>query len=581
VRAAADVSLVPDRLFMRVSGVSRSQDGYVNRYDYGCTHPGSGIPNNGQQADCFLGTEGGKSYQGGRVGLRFVASDNVEVNLSADAIQDNSEVAAVVLEGVNPAAFGAVASAQYGIPYDTRFLPPNQFTSYAGFNGRAGTTTYQFEPKTSTFNYGTALTVDWRLSDTLSVKSISAYRAFDSRWVEDNDVSPLSGSLGAEHLIHDQISQELRLNGALGEKFIEYTVGGYWFKQTTTYQTHQVLTYAGNLDFLGDDPVKADTYAGFVNGTWHLTDALNLNTGVRYSKETKDYQYSRRNPDGTPHGLLGALNGKVGSYEGSKVDYRLNVDYRWNPQLMTYAGISTGFKGGGSNPRPFFAQQVQPFDKETITAYEIGAKTDLFERRVRANLSLFWNKYKDIQLTRLTCDEFSPFPNAPCALPVNGGDADVKGAELEVEAHPVANLMIDASISDLDFKYTSVRPDVGIPKGSAAPGTIKTKWSLGMQYAFGMATGGTLTPRFDMSYQSGFNTNAVVTANNRVPAYHLGNARLTWDSPEDKWQGAFVVTNVFDKTYYISLFDLLSSSGAKYATPDNPREYSIEIKRKF
>lgn len=73
----------------------------------------------------------------------------------------------------------------------------------------------------------------------------------------------------------------------------------------------------------------------------------------------------------------------------------------------------------------------------------------------------------------------------------------------------------------------------------------------------------------------------VVTANNRVPGYHLGNARLTWDSPEDKWQGAFVVTNVFDKTYYISLFDLLANSGAKYATPANPREYSIEIKRKF
>jgi len=157
VRAAADVSLVPDRLFMRVSGVSRSQDGYVNRYDYGCTHPSSGIPNNGQQADCFLGTEGGKSYQGGRVGLRFVASDNVEINLSADAIQDNSEVAAVVLEGVNPSAFGALASAQYGIPYDARFLPPNQFTSYASFGGRTGTKTYQFEPKTSTYNYGTAL----------------------------------------------------------------------------------------------------------------------------------------------------------------------------------------------------------------------------------------------------------------------------------------------------------------------------------------------------------------------------------------------------------------------------------------
>ena len=582
VRAVADVSLIPDKLFLRASGVSRKQDGYVNRYDYGCTHPGSGIPNNGQQADCLLGTEGGKDYQGGRLGLRFLASDTVEVNLSADAIQDNSEVAAVVLEGVNPTAGGALASAQFGVPYDTRFLPPNQFTSYASFAGRAGSTLYQFEPKTKTFNWGTAATVDWRLTDTLSFKSISAYRAFDSRWVEDNDVSPLAGSLGAEHLIHDQLSQEFRLNGALAHAKVEYTLGAYYFKQTTTYQTHQVLTYAGNLDFLGDDPVKADTYAGFLNATWHLTDALNVNSGVRYSKESKDYHYSRNNPDGTPNALLGALNGKVGAYQGSKVDYRLNVDYRWNPLLMTYAGVSTGFKGGGTNPRPFFAGQVQPFDKETITAYEVGAKTDLFERKVRANISLFYNKYKDIQLTRLTCPEFSP-PGLGflCALPTNGGDANVKGAELEVEAHPIAGLSLDASLSDLNFEYTRVRPDVGIPPGSTAPGTIKHKWSLGLQYAFGMGGGGTLTPRFDTSYQSGFNTNAVVTATNRVPGYHLGNFRLTWDSPESKWQSAFAVTNVFDKTYYISLFDLLSSSGAKYATPANPREYSVEIKRKF
>ncbi len=324
--------------------------------------------------------------------------------------------------------------AQYGVPYDTRFLPPNQKTSYASFGGRTGNLLYSCEPKTRTFNWGTAATVDVKLNDSMTLKSITAYRAFDSRWVEDNDVSPLAGSLGAEHLIHDQFSQELRLNGVLANDKIDYTIGGYYFDQTTTYKTHQVLTYAGNLDFLGDDPVKASTYAAFVNSTWHATDALNLNTGVRYSKETKDYHYSRLNPDGTPNIVLGALTGAVGSYEGSKVDYRLNVDYRWNRSCMTYAGVSTGFKGGGSNPRPFFATQVRPFDKETITAYEIGAKTDLLDRRLRLNLSMFINKYKDIQLTRLTCPEFSP-PGLGflCALPTNGGDADVKGAELETD----------------------------------------------------------------------------------------------------------------------------------------------------
>ncbi len=246
VRGSADFAIVPDRLFLRVSGVSRSQDGYVDRYDFGCSHPGSGVPNNAEQGDCKLGTEGGKDYTGGRVGLRFIANDRVELNLSADAIEDRLEVAAVVLQEVNPLASGALASAQYGVPYDERFLPPNQFTSYAGFGGRTGTNLYSFEPKTKTFNWGTAGTVDVKLTDTLSLKSITAYRAFDSQWVEDNDVSPLAGSLGAEHLLHHQFSQELRLNGALGtNNLIEYTLGGYYFDQVTTYKTHQILTYAG------------------------------------------------------------------------------------------------------------------------------------------------------------------------------------------------------------------------------------------------------------------------------------------------------------------------------------------------
>jgi iron complex outermembrane receptor protein len=580
VRATADLPLVADKLFLRVSGVSRSQEGYVTRVDVGCAKPGSGVPNNGQHADCIAGHEGGKSYDGGRVGLRWIASDAVEVNLSADVVQDNSEVAAVVLQRVNPAASGALASTQYGVPYDARFLPPNAWTSYASFGGRTGTTLYSWEPQTRTFNWGTAATVDVKLTDSMSLKSITAFRAFDSRWVEDNDVSPLAGSLGAEHLIHDQFSQELRLNGTLASGKVDYTLGGYYFDQTTTYKTHQVLTYAG-LDFLGDDPVKASTYAGFVNSTWHITDALNLNTGVRYSKEEKDYHYSRNNPDGTPNAVLGALNGAVGSYEGSKVDYRLNADYRWNPQLMTYAGVSTGFKGGGSNPRPFFATQVQPFDKEVITAYEIGAKTDLLDRRLRVNVSVFKNEYKDIQLTRLTCPEFSP-PGLGflCALPTNGGDADVKGAELETDLR-FGGLQIDASASLLDFKYTRTRADVGIPAGATAPGTIEHKYSFGVQYRFALASGGGITPRFDWSYQSGYNTNVVATPDNRIEGYGLANARITWDSAEDKWQGALAVTNAFDKLYYISVFDLLASSGAKYGTPDNPREWSLSLKRRF
>ena len=581
IRAMGDFAMT-DTLSARISAVSKKQDGYVTRLDYGCLHPTSGVPTQMTTAGCKLGTEGGKDYSAARLALRWLASDNVEVNFSADATIDNSETAAVTLLQVNTAASGAGPITAAGIPLNTGFVPSNPFISYATFTGKgADGRVVAFSPLTHTKVWGTNLSVDWKLADALSLKSITAYREFDSRWAEDNDASPSYGSLGAEHLYNHSFSEELRLNGGVGQAF-DYTLGGYYFTQVTTYPTHQILTYAGNLEFLGNDPVDAYTYAAFANGAWHATDALNVNAGVRYTKESKDYTYSRLNVDGTPHGFLGSLTGKVGHYEGSKVDYRVNADYRWNEQLMTYASVSTGFKGGGTNPRPFFATQVQPFNKENVTAYEVGAKSDLLDRKLRVNVSAFFNKFKDIQLTRLTCPEFSP-PGLGflCALPTNGGDADIKGVELETFLNPIAGLQIDASVSALDFKYTRTRADVGIPVGATAPGTIERKWSVGAQYELPLAGGSTLTPRFDLSYQGGFNTNVIVAASNRVAGYQMANARVTWRAADGKWEAAVLASNLFDKLYYLSVFDLLSSSGSKYGTPGAPREFSLQVKKKF
>ena len=70
--------------------------------------------------------------------------------------------------------------------------------------------------------------------------------------------------------------------------------------------------------------------------------------------------------------------------------------------------------------------------------------------------------------------------------------------------------------------------------------------------------------RFDFSFTGGFNTNAVTAGTNRVPGYHIGNARITWRSPNDAWEAALVGSNVFNEVYYISNFDLTASAGAEY-----------------
>jgi len=578
IRATGDFSLVPDTMFVRISSVSRKQDGYVDRYDYGCLYPESGIPNQTQQGDCFLGTQGGKDYTASRAALRWLASDALEVNLSADYSMDNSEVGAIVLQNAIPGPFNGA----YGVLYDDAFVPSDPHTTYASYTvDRLDGSTVSFSPTTRTEVWGVNLNLDWTLTDSLALKSITAYREFDSRWVEDNDVSPLHGSLGAEHLMNESLSEELRLNGTFGDA-LDYTLGAYYFDQTTTYETHQILYYAfPGFEFLGDDPVDASSYAGFLNASWHLTDKLNVNAGVRYTQEEKDYQYGRE-PVGDSVTLgIDALDGTVGAYEGDKVDYRFNVDYRFTDQVLVYASVATAFKGGGTNARPFFPSQVVTFDKEELTAYEVGAKTDFLDKRIRLNASVFFNDYKDIQLTVLACDTISPFPGAPCAATFNAGDAEIKGAEVEITMTPVEGLIFELTGSTLDFEYTSANPDTGVTVGDKARGIIDTKYSLAAQYEVYLSGGSTVTPRFDYAYQSDYYTNVIFEESNHVDGYGLLNGRLTWRSPDGDWEAALIGKNLTDKEYWLSNFDLLALAGSQYGLIGPPREFSVQIKKNF
>src|SRR5271165_2484892 len=266
VQAMGDWAIIPGSLFLRVSGVSHNEDGYVTRYDYGCLAPASGIPSNGgYNQNCVAGKEGGKDYHAGRLALRWLASDNFEVNLTGDVSIDNSEVAGTNLLAVNPGVGWPAGLANSKLPPTTnvaQFIPTSPYVSYANFCavGIAGNN-YCWAPYTYTKVWGTNLTMDWKLSDTLAVKSITAYREFNSQWVNDDDTSPVGSSLGWSELDNHTFTQELRLSGKVRD-LIDYTVGGFVLDQVTNYPTHQVLDYIfpASFDFLGDDPISEKDY---------------------------------------------------------------------------------------------------------------------------------------------------------------------------------------------------------------------------------------------------------------------------------------------------------------------------------
>ncbi len=285
---------------------------------------------------------------------RWLPSDALEVNLEGDITQQDQENPATTLLYANittitlPATNTATGATAF-LPYSSTLVPSilssNRYTSYAGFNmpafagdpGRRlpGIPPCSLSPPTprpiprSCSSGALQLNVDWKINDILSLKSISGFRGYSSTWYEDNDDSewPLGSRRGisATPPVQPGAAPERQL-----WKLLDFTLGGFYFNEITTYGTHQDLWYAvfpGALDFLGDDPVKAKDKAGFLQTVWHLTDKLNLTAGVRYTKQTKDYTYVRVNPEGGHRGqrdpASSSLNGVSSDYSANKTDYRV------------------------------------------------------------------------------------------------------------------------------------------------------------------------------------------------------------------------------------------------------------------
>jgi iron complex outermembrane receptor protein len=377
---------------------------------------------------------------------------------------------------------------------------------------------------------------------------------------------------------------------------LHYTLGGFWMEQDIFYTSRQDLRYVPGapLIFVSGDPVPAFTHAAFVHSAYDLTDRITLTAGIRYSEEGKDYTFRRRDRAGNLlAGQNALLDGQTGRYRGSRWDYRANAQYRLADHVNVYAQYSTGFKGGGVNPRPFAVQQVQPFGPETLTTYEAGLKSDLFDQHVRLNVAAFTSKYRDIQLLLNACPQFNPpgIPPTvafPCGLPANVGTADIDGLEVEANVRPLPDLLVDLAVSYVDFKYTSIAPQAGGPtnpggvqKGMISPYTPEWKASLGAQYTFDIGAAGSITPRVDAAYQSKVWGTAINSDRTRIDGYTIANARLTWANTAKNLETALEVTNVLDKYYYLTTFEVSAAAGVANAQPGRPREWAVTLKKHF
>ncbi len=593
IRAGADFTLT-DTLFGRVSGVYKRQDGFVSRVDYGCANPGNpeGIASTRAPGDCTVDKMGDEGYSGLRASLRYTPSDVLDIMLTADFtdVDRNGTADVVTVSDFNP-NYICGDRCNY-INYQNvanNSLPPGTLPSTS-----LPTVTM---PSNVTFQgEGWSLNADWKLSETLQLQSITAYRRYNTTWGTDDDFTPdkTITANGYNDIDHTFFSQEFRLNGSMGES-VNYTVGAYYSDQKTVYATLQDIRYLppipplnnGILQFMGDDPVTADAAAIFGTLMVSVTEQLSVTAGLRYTEESKDYKFVRLNWDGTENApIVGMLNGLVAPYEGDEVDYRLTLDYRFNDAFMLYGSASTGFKGGGVTARPFTPGQAinGAFDPEKIVALELGVKSNPFENAT-LNVALFRNDYQDKQMPIIDCSELDGFSGAPCAAQQNAGDGVISGFEAEFTA-VFGAVAVDAAFSYISDNWDYIDPKVGGTYQDSDPMAFLTpekKLTVGLQYDFDLGNAGEMYTRIDATYKDEiFTDRAIGSEPNFFPSTTVVNARVAWRNAKGNLDVALQVTNLTDEDILLTRFaSVYSFTGTAYTTLGDPREWALTVKRSF
>lgn len=267
-----------------------------------------------------------------------------------------------------------------------------------------------------------------------------------------NQLSPLVGQpfsvlSNMAYFKSNQLSNEIQAN--FDSDLVTATVGYLHFEDDQTTGGYPVLPNVvafsplPGFSVLPSTPpnqrtkVKIKSDAIYAQPEVHVTDQLTLVAGGRYTWDRKRY-----------NDYTDLLNPQIGArYSSGRFTYLLGANFKVNEDIFVYGKYSTGYISGG---------QVGgiAFSPETAKSYEIGIKSELFDRRLRANLALFDASYSNLQYTTAGANLSPPRPSLATVV-VNSGGAKARGFELEVTAVPVERLMLSGNVGHTDFKYTT------------------------------------------------------------------------------------------------------------------------------
>lgn len=530
----------------------------------------------------------------GRAALQFRPTDTLEFLLAYDKVRERSTPGfATGLTLQPPGGLGA-------------------FEAHDQVDGDRDVHTLRsdlLDPLNDLDQQGASLTATWQLGGR-TLKSITAWRELSNTLLLDADGQDTCFGLPLPclHLFQDQrqhqFSQELQVQGAALNNRVRYIAGVYYFEEGNSQRTENIILAPFGSNPYSDSSMDTDSIAAFASSTWAATQRMNLTAGLRWTRDTKQFDSAVFEPNGSPslvcadpvtREVYGSGACSPGAPAGaatsdltrslrkswSSVTPKLAVDYALADDRMLYGSVSKGFKSGSFDGREVGSAlfSLQPIAPETVWSYEVGAKTEWLDHRLRANAAVFLNDFQDLQGTGTN-------QQTGALTRFSTGDVETKGAELEVTAEPVRNLTLTGNIGLLDTKFTSINFDQAADCGpvGTADKALQLKFSpkvssfLAANYRLPLANSiGILTFGADWTRKSSFYHSSCNPLPTREDGYDLFNAQVGYETVDGRWIVTANVKNLSDEDYAAGQF-FIPGLGFNAVYFNAPRTWAVTVR---
>lgn len=507
VRVSFGAPLARDKVGVRVAINSKYNDGYQTNTV------------NGEHT-------GAEDSNAVRAQLLTKFNDDVSLTLRGDYLEDDSRP----LVGTNFVS---------GDPASFRFQSNRLY--------RDGTAHSRLE------THGASATLRWDLGEA-DLTSISAWREVDTinRWDADGTTAS-SFEVARSDLDDRSITQEVFISGSALDA-IDW-IGGFFYLREDTNYTYSMQIFAPPS--VQDYVQKVDSLAGYVQGTYHLTESLGLTAGLRYTTENKEFDVVSHRADGSfdfsysDHGL-----------ETDKWTWRGAAEYQLATPVLLYASAATGFRSGGLNGNATTLQDVvggsvQPEDS---LMYEVGVKSEFADRRVRLNANYYYGEYDHLQ---------TPVVQDDGSINSTNSSATVHGLELEARLLPVDDLELSATVGTLNQSVDRSSRDL--------PNAPDLVWGVAARYSHSIGQAGVVSFGTQYNHTASSFLNAANTPQTKVDPHENLDAQLSLTTNDERWQFTLAGYNLTDEAYSIGGFYIAGGAIAAVKWPNLPRRWTLSV----